>query len=80
MLQIVSLVQDSDAHNLRPCRYATRNTSRNNKKFTAGSGTNSHAQFLDKWYPGDQWKGDVARIVMYMYLAIWKSMFTYCSW
>ena len=20
------------------------------------------------WYPGDEWKGDVARIVMYMYL------------
>ena len=55
----------TDAHNLRPAD-RTRNSLRSNKKFTAGTGT-SH-EVSGKWYPGDQWKGDVARIVMYMYL------------
>lgn len=55
----------ADAHNLRPCD-SQRNSSRGNKKFIAGSG-NSGATGTG-WYPGDEWKGDVARIIMYMYL------------
>lgn len=56
----------SDAHHLRPAD-AQRNSSRNNRKFTEGSG-NSGAQSNAGWYPGDEWKGDVARMMMYMYV------------
>ena len=56
---------NADGHNLRPCD-AQRNSSRGNKLFIDGSG-NSGATGTG-WYPGDEWKGDVARIVMYMYL------------
>ncbi|MHB0754919.1 endonuclease [Polaribacter sp. M15] len=56
----------SDAHHLRPAD-AQRNSSRNNRKFTEGTG-NSGAQANAGWYPGDEWKGDVARMMMYMYV------------
>jgi endonuclease I/chitodextrinase len=56
----------ADAHNLRPCD-AQRNSSRSNRKFGDGSG-NSGATASGDWYPGDEWKGDVARMMMYMYL------------
>ena len=55
----------ADAHNLRPCD-SPNNSSRGNKLFAAGSG-NSGAVTAG-WYPGDEWKGDVSRIAMYMYL------------
>lgn len=55
----------ADAHNLRPCD-TQRNSSRGNKLFIAGTG-NSGATGTG-WYPGDEWKGDVARMMMYMYL------------
>ena len=55
----------ADAHNLRPCD-SQRNSSRGNKKFIAGSGNSGPTG--TGWYPGDEWKGDVARIIMYMYL------------
>ena len=55
----------ADAHNLRPCD-SQRNSSRGNKKFIEGTG-NSGA-IGSGWYPGDEWKGDVARMIMYMYL------------
>lgn len=55
----------ADAHNLRPSD-VTMNSNRGNLKFANGSG---NAQNISgNWYPGDEWKGDVARIVMYMYL------------
>ncbi|OSY89371.1 hypothetical protein WH52_01670 [Tenacibaculum holothuriorum] len=57
----------ADAHNLRPCD-AQRNSSRSNRKFAAGSGTQSYITSEGHWYPGDEWKGDVARMMMYMYL------------
>ncbi len=56
----------SDAHHLRPADAQT-NSARNNRKFTNGSG-NSGIQNKGGWYPGDEWKGDVARMIMYMYL------------
>mgnify|MGYP000126734666 CR=1 FL=1 len=56
----------SDAHHLRPADAQT-NSARNNRKFTNGSG-NSGIQNNGGWYPGDEWKGDVARMMMYMYL------------
>lgn len=43
-----------------------RNGERGNRKFGAGTG-NSHTVGAN-WYPGDEWKGDCARIIMYMYL------------
>lgn len=56
----------SDAHHLRPSD-TQRNSSRGNKKFASGSG-NSGSVSSSGWYPGDEWKGDVARMMMYMYL------------
>ncbi len=55
----------ADAHHLRPCDVRF-NSNRSSKKFAAGSGTASDSN--SGWYPGDEWKGDVARMMMYMYL------------
>ncbi len=55
-----------DAHHLRAAD-VDRNGDRGNELFTAGSG-NSHDVTSTTWYPGDEWKGDVARMMMYMYL------------
>jgi endonuclease I/chitodextrinase len=55
----------ADAHNLRPCD-TQRNSSRGNKLFIDGSGNSGAVG--SGWYPGDEWKGDVARMMMYMYL------------
>ncbi|CAM1349834.1 endonuclease [Tenacibaculum insulae] len=55
----------SDAHHLRPCDIRA-NSNRSNKKFIDGSG--NAAAISSGWYPGDEWKGDVARMMMYMYL------------
>ncbi len=56
----------ADPHMLRACD-VQRNTQRGNYPFSYGEG-NSHSIENVAWYPGDQWKGDVARIIMYMYL------------
>ncbi|MCK8524124.1 endonuclease [Aquimarina sp. D1M17] len=56
----------SDAHHLRPAD-VQRNSSRGNRKFADGSG-NSGTTSQGHWYPGDEWKGDVARMMMYMYI------------
>ena len=55
----------ADAHHLRPSDI-TMNSNRSNKKFITGSG--NAAAVSNGWYPGDEWKGDVARMMMYMYL------------
>ncbi|CAL2085445.1 endonuclease [Tenacibaculum sp. 190524A05c] len=55
----------ADAHNLRPCDTNT-NSSRGNSLFADGTG--NAGAVTGGWYPGDEWKGDVARIAMYMYL------------
>ena len=55
----------ADAHNLRPCDSPT-NSSRGNNKFASGTG--NAGAVTGGWYPGDEWKGDVARMMMYMYL------------
>ncbi|PWG04908.1 endonuclease [Polaribacter aquimarinus] len=67
----------ADAHHLRPSD-PSRNSSRSNRKFGRGSGNSgfSSLDFHDgldgpntaAYYPGDEWKGDVARMIMYMYL------------
>ena len=55
----------SDAHHLRPSD-VKRNSDRGNRRFADGSGNGGTAG--SNWYPGDEWKGDVARMLMYMYL------------
>jgi endonuclease I/chitodextrinase len=55
----------SDAHHLRPAD-VTFNGQRSSKKFATGSGTAGDSN--SGWYPGDEWKGDIARMMMYMYL------------
>lgn len=54
-----------DAHHLRSAD-VQRNSTRGNLKFATGSGNSSTV--LGGWYPGDEWKGDIARMMMYMYL------------
>ena len=57
----------ADAHNLRASD-VQRNGSRGNKKFASATlGTPSGAVGAN-WFPGNEWRGDVARIIMYMYL------------
>jgi len=55
----------ADAHHLRSAD-AQRNSARGSLKFIAGSGNSGTTG--TGWYPGDQWKGDVARMMMYMWL------------
>lgn len=54
-----------DAHHLRPADVQW-NSTRGNLKYATGSGNSGNV--VGGWYPGDEWKGDVARMVMYMYL------------
>jgi endonuclease I len=57
----------SDVHNLRSVDNIINET-RGNRAFDFGFGTNSYITFNGYWYPGDEWKGDVARMIMYMYV------------
>lgn len=62
----------TDAHNLRPSD-VKMNADRGSLLFTNGSG---YAHKENKgWYPGNEWKGDVARIIMYMYLHYGKQCY-----
>lgn len=55
----------ADVHHLRAAD-KKRNADRDNDKFINGSGNSIETGLT--WYPGDEWKGDVARMMMYMYL------------
>mgnify|MGYP000536595704 CR=1 FL=1 len=55
----------TDAHHLRASD-VQMNGNRGNRKFATGSGNAGNVG--SNWYPGDEWKGDVARMMMYMYL------------
>lgn len=55
----------ADAQMLRSCD-VQRNALRGNKKYATSSGNSASVGI--NWYPGDEWKGDCARIIMYMYL------------
>ena len=67
----------TDAHHLRAADRG-RNSARNNRKYGRGTGNSNYSttdfhEGLDgpntaAWYPGDQWKGDAARMIMYMYV------------
>ena len=55
----------TDVHNLRSAD-SQKNSQRSNRLFIDSSG---NSKVLGEYfYPGDEWKGDVARIIMYMYL------------
>jgi endonuclease I len=54
-----------DAHHIRSSD-VVRNADRASLKFATGSGNSGFVS--GGWYPGDEWKGDVARMMMYMYL------------
>ncbi|MFP4845709.1 endonuclease [Winogradskyella sp. PE311] len=56
----------ADPHNLRASD-VQRNGARGSKKFGAGTGNSGDVGSGD-WYPGDEWRGDVARTMMYMYV------------
>ena len=62
-----SLLRKSDAvtdlHHLRSTD-AGVNSSRSNLPFVEGVGT--FKRLDNGWYPGDEWKGDVARMVLYL--------------
>ena len=55
----------ADAHHLRPSD-VQYNGQRGNLKFADGAGTSGSVS--GGWYPGDEWKGDIARMMMYMYI------------
>ena len=57
--------QKGDLHHLRACDKNV-NSTRGNLPFTQGSGR--ARQVGGGWYPSDEFKGDVARMVMYMNL------------
>lgn len=54
----------SDIHNLKPLNGVV-NSERSNYAFTDGSGNNTVVGGT-KYYPGDDWIGDVARTLLYM--------------
>lgn len=55
----------TDVHNLRAAD-SQKNTERSNRLFTDSEGDSGIVDHY--YYPGDEWKGDIARIIMYMYL------------
>jgi hypothetical protein len=55
----------ADPHNIRACDQQMNNN-KGDKLFQNGSG-NAGNVGSGNWYPGDEWKGDVARMIMYMY-------------
>ncbi len=63
-----SLIENTavgDLHHLRSCDISI-NSSRGNNPFANSSG--SYQDLGSSWYPGDEWKGDVARMIMYLNL------------
>ena len=56
----------SDAHHLRAID-SQFNSLRSNKIYDDGVG-NAAVLPNGNWYPGDEWKGDIARMMMYMYV------------
>jgi endonuclease I len=55
----------ADTHHLRPSD-VDYNSQRGSLKFADGAGNSGSVS--GGWYPGDEWKGDIARMMMYMYI------------
>lgn len=56
----------TDVHNIRAVD-GQENSARGNDLYAEGTG-NATNLTSTTYYPGDEWRGDVARIIMYMYL------------
>ena len=56
----------TDIHHLRAAD-CQLNSTRGNKIFADGQG-DAISMGSTTWYPGDEWKGDVARMMMYLYV------------
>ncbi len=63
---LINSIAEADLHHLRACD-GTVNNNRGNKAFADGSGSYFSVSST-LWFPGDEWKGDVARMIMYMNL------------
>src|SRR5690606_25203931 len=57
----------ADGHHLRPADN-TLNSTRGSLLFDDGTGATAYTTSRGGWHPGNEWKGDVARILMYMYV------------
>lgn len=55
----------TDAHHIRAAD-VTFNADRGNRLYADGEGDAGNVGIY--WYPGDEWKGDIARMMMYMYV------------
>ncbi|SDR83599.1 Por secretion system C-terminal sorting domain-containing protein [Polaribacter sp. KT25b] len=55
----------ADTHHLRASDVSF-NSQRGSLKFADGTG--NAGSVSGGWYPGDEWKGDIARMMMYMYI------------
>ena len=55
----------TDAHHIRASD-VTFNADRGNRLYADGEGDAGPVGIY--WYPGDEWKGDIARMMMYMYV------------
>ena len=64
ILETGSAGSGTDLHNLRAAD-TQMNSTRNNNVYEEGSG--NAGLTTNGFYPGDEYKGDVARIIMYMY-------------
>jgi endonuclease I len=62
---LIGTTATADLHHLRACD-AVINNNRGNLPFASGTGL--HGTVSGGYYPGDQWKGDVARMIMYLFL------------
>tara|TARA_B100001175_G_scaffold52591_1_gene41717 strand:+ start:3813 stop:4889 length:1077 start_codon:yes stop_codon:yes gene_type:complete len=65
-LQLSTPGPGTDLHNIRAID-AEMNSVRSNRLFGEGNG-NAKITEEGNFYPGDEWKGDVARALMYMYI------------
>ncbi|MEN8704230.1 MAG: endonuclease [Polaribacter sp.] len=62
---LIGVTAKGDLHHLRACDTNT-NSARSNNPFSDGTGNYSNNG--NSWFPGDEWKGDVARMIMYLKL------------
>ena len=56
-----------DLHHLRSCDISV-NSNRSNNPFADVAGPSGYQNLGNSWFPGDEWKGDVARMIMYLNL------------
>lgn len=57
----------SDVHHIRPID-SQRNNQRSNRAFADGEGAASYIRPDGLFYPGEEWEGSTARMMMYMYI------------